>query len=301
MIDTISFHIGIEPPEDYYKQIPREIYFNGLKLFPQYRNNLVKGYSCSHRNLKISLTSNRGIPCLKITNSLHKYYNGNNYSDFSFSEVIDALFQLENELNIPFFNSKITRLDYGVNIELDAEKLYPNFLSYKNKSFHKMMDRGLVYGAKAMMSEVAIKGYNKTIETKRRSREKISSDIFRFEIEVKKMSHLTSRSNPIQIYTLRDLIDHQNFSLLGADILNKYDQIKKRVYIDLFELTLCEKNVYASMQIKEVKDAIKRDHPDSYKKYRSKEKHIYKNAEDSFYDVKVRDKLEQKINYLVNH
>ena len=55
------------------------------------------------------------------------------------------------------------------------------------------------------------------------------------------------------------------------------------------------------MQIKEVKDAIKRDHPDSYKKYKSKEKHIYKNARDSFYDVEVRDKLEQKINYLVNH
>ena len=161
--------------------------------------------------------------------------------------------------------------------------------------------RGLVYGAKAMMSGVAIKGYNKTVETKRRTREKIDRDIFRFEIEVKKMSHLTGRSNPIQIYTLRDLIDHQNFKLLGADILNRYDQIRKKVYIDLFELTLCEKNVYASMQIKEIKDAIKRDHPDSYKKYRNKEKHIYKNAKDSFFAVEVRDKLQQKVNYLVNH
>ena len=56
----------------------------------------------------------------------------------------------------------------------------------------------------------------------------ISMESLKRKFELEKTGWLNDRYVP-KIYTLRDLVDHQNFRLLGADILNKYDQIRKKV------------------------------------------------------------------------
>jgi len=300
MIDTISFNLEVKAPEEFYKQVPYPISFGKFRLNPEYNGNFVRAYTVKHRNLKISLTANQA-PILKITNSLHKYFKGNNFSDFTFSEINDALFKLEYDLNRPIFTGKIIKLDYGLNLDLDAEKVYPYFKSYKGNEFNKMKSKGKTYGAKVILSQSAIKGYNKTLENNRNRNalEKLKTNIFRFEIEVRKMIHLRKRTKSIPIMTVRDLLDVKNYQLLREDILNKYDHIRKDIFIDLAKLTIGEKKTLATMKDEQIKLSVKRDHKDSYKKCRAVEKNIYRNADDTFFSKEIRSRMSDKLDELI--
>jgi len=301
MIDTISFQIPVEASEEFYQQVPYPIRFGKFTLKPNYYDDFVKSYVYKHQNLNVQLTMNLG-PVLKITNSLHKYYKGNNHSDFSYSEIKDALFKLSDDLSLSIFNGRITRLDYGLNLPMDAEKIYPLFKSYKGKEFDKLKNRRNLYGKKVFLSQMAIKGYNKTFENNknRNSSEKLAMNVFRFEIEVSKMVHIQKRKKPIPILKVKDLLEVKNLQLLKEDILNKYDSIEKDVFINFDQLTIGELKTLAAMEAPLFRQAIKKRFPNSYKKCRATKKRISQATNDTFFSVDLRSKIVQKLDSLIN-
>lgn len=134
----------------------------GETFYPRYNfEGKYRCHSASYRNLVIKITGGR----LTIENSLHKFINSNNYSDFTFSELNNAIEQIESKLKIQSEHLKLKRIEVAVNIEY-LEQFNNLFILYGMKEFDNMRSGKTIYGKKFFGSEFNVKGYDKTIETK---------------------------------------------------------------------------------------------------------------------------------------
>ncbi len=77
-----------------------------------------------YRNLNVEIeVSKSRNKLITLLGSLHKFYKGNNISQFAFSEVREAIEELEDELMAPIGKAELARIDIGANIRT-KEKPY---------------------------------------------------------------------------------------------------------------------------------------------------------------------------------
>ena len=132
----ISNHValGINEPFDRFN----------LTFYPINKKGDVRGYKAELMNLMLTIKSDT----LTISNSLCKYYFGNNYQNFSHLQINQAVTKLENTLDISLRDAKLISFEFGVVLSVkETSKVYRNWGAYKSKPILPMQVDGRIYGA----------------------------------------------------------------------------------------------------------------------------------------------------------
>ena len=114
---------------------------------------------------------------IKIEGSLAKYYNGNNVDNFDWIHVKPAIKLLSYELDLPLEKGIISRIDVGVNIELDKNvtDYFPEifFLEY----YQRIARNNTTLRFENNSDKYNLLFYDKLIENKKRNKKKLIKDI----------------------------------------------------------------------------------------------------------------------------
>ena len=271
--------------------------WNGFLWIPHFRDsNVPLYYKSTFKNISLRIIENQ----LHVINSLHKFYHGNNYKLFTYKQVCRAFAILNNNLPIDVYKAKVLKLSVGVVIIENPQKIFDEWLYYYGKPYIPMKNKNKIYGAKFFLTDYYIKGYDKTYEVKQHNKINLNVNYFRFEIEGK-INIFNNKTNNVGIYTVNDLLDKTKFNRLGEVLLEKYIQIEKQPKLDLTKLTLKEKRLVASMRNHEVKENIRKQHKDTYKKDRKEYNKLINNLDNSTFQNQVISKLNQQIQYSINN
>ena len=148
-----------------------------------------------------------------IDGSLHKYWKDENYSDFSFTELRECIYDLILSFQIPL-TAEIQNIEFGVNITtpFNPFEFCENVIAYWDgkKEFKPMDECSPVIGFECNRYEYCIKVYDKGLQNKK------AVNILRFEQATTRMRAIAAAG----IRTLLDLTERVKFEKLGV-ILNK--------------------------------------------------------------------------------
>ncbi len=192
--------------------IPR---YNDLGIYIEHRASI--------NGLLVKLRYDR----ITITNSLHKYWKGNNYSDFTHSDITSSIERLEDLFKIRSENLQLRRIETGVNVEFNTVSLaHTLFSSYKKNDFYPMRKGNKVYGRKCSLTEFELKAYYKKTEIilhnpSEPPSSNISDNLFRVEMPMLKM-------RPIKgvVSKLSDLKNRESLKYLGNRMIKYFEKIE---------------------------------------------------------------------------
>jgi hypothetical protein len=294
LYDTLKIkHQVKQLPKEVIEQSEKPFLWKGLKWTPIFnkKTRQVNAYETSVNNLDLRLKGNT-IFC---NNSLQKWYMGNNYELFSFSQVVKALSKLNSVLPFNVYKANIHYLAVGTVIEEEAKPILDPWLSLNGKTSIPMLGANKQYGKKFYFTDYNVKGYDKTFEVKTHDRNTIGKSIFRFELEIY-TRNLNKRKNFIGIYTVKDLIDKNKFKMLTDELFDKYDKIEKKLSVALSQLNNKEKEVLALFQNQEILKQYKIDHSETYgnrRKVYNKLKKLSNNKQLAHIDEQLKNSLKQ--------
>ena len=297
MYDTLKITYQVTHlPKEVIAQQESPFFWKGLKWIPIFnkKTNQVKAYETTVSNLRLELKGN----IISCNNSLQKWYMGNNYEPFSYTEVVKAIKKLNQILPFNVYEAKVILLAVGIVIEAEAKPILNTWLSLNGKTPIPMLGANKQYGKKFYFTDYTVKGYDKTFEVKTHNHIKIGKPIFRFELEIY-TRNLNNRKNAIGIYTVKDLIDKKKYKMLADELLNKYEKIDKQQAIPLSQLTNKEKEILALFQNKEILQQYKEDHYESYRKKRTTYNKIKKQSNSQFLSC-IKQKLKASVQVLFN-
>lgn len=186
-------------------------YGKGNKIF-------MKNYVADIRGLKVVLEDDM----LFISNSLHKFFKGDNYSDFTRSELIESIDLLSDNLGVSDDSIVPTFLEFGINTSfLDVTAYLDSMALYKGKSFYPMKKSSVEYGRKVEMCEVFAKAYDKSKEFLLHYKIPCPiNDLLRVEIGLKGKRQLSF------IPSLADLKKEETLRLLRQKLLYYFELIE---------------------------------------------------------------------------
>lgn len=289
MYDTIQ----IEMPFSNYPDVDdrdEKFEWKGILFSPNYNKaGGVTNHYAQVENLRINVTDGYK---LYAENSLHKYLKGENYSDFTRSEVIEAIDKLE--YFIPNSSKGIVKkIASGVNYVPDTNK---EWLNHRLKQFAPMLAKGKQYGYKCYHSDYSVKGYNKEFEVlsriKGNNKPAIQKGLFRYEIENNYLRRFKSKLPPIQ---LRDLANVEVMEFFADDLKKQFKLIKMNI-IDFSKLTDLDDIRVASVMVnKEAIEALRNYSSERLNKYNSKYKKILKRQSNDKTLPIIEDKIEHLI------
>lgn len=187
-------------------------------------------YFTDIENLRLRITPQSAF----LENSLHKYFNMKkglgcqNFNPFYFSDIQNALNVLQSDLNYPLSDTRMNRLEFGFNLNVECSPtaiiqnciLMHNFKTpcYDPKNDPRKIIKKFIY------SEFEIKIYNKTLEgasTADFANQLKGTAILRMEVKY------TSRKalNRLGIFTMDDLRRKESYHMLFDDFLKKMDDL----------------------------------------------------------------------------
>ena len=222
MIDYLCIEAIIKPPLPFTFGQKEPFEWLGIDFVPRYNKEVfITSYSGNYGGLHITILPYNRI---RVENSLHKFHKGNNYSDFSHSEICNAIDELYDKFNISAECWEIKKLEFGFNIQVPqaAKNYVPLFLSYKEKKFHKVMNSNTLFEVKCFLTEYTIKAYDKTMQVWKQDNIKTNIDILRLEV-----CYNRKRKLPKGITTLEDLKSQEGIKFLYED----FENIIKKVVI----------------------------------------------------------------------
>ena len=265
MIDTVSLHIATEPPPEVTERIPEPFLWHGITFAPYYTpKGFIRSYSGHLNNLYLTFNETG----LYVGNSWHKYYHGKNWNDYTFSEIVATYEALNARFDGMIETAKIKRLDYGLNLTADPNKIYSNWAYLRTKEPEIMRYKGHPYGRKFYGSEYSFKGYDKAAQTKYQDFITLPNQITRLEKSVFKMRNITHRKiNRIPIYTAKDLTNKNIIRQLGNDFLNTYKNIEQMEKVNFREMNASQIKIVATMQNHEAREALRLTNNRTYKRY----------------------------------
>ncbi|ERM80312.1 hypothetical protein P872_13855 [Rhodonellum psychrophilum GCM71 = DSM 17998] len=203
MIDDIKFEIPFDPPLEFRQKITHPFEWNGMVFSPEFnKNGDVTSYTGELKNLYLKMISGKII----VVNSLHKFYHGNNYSEFTEWEIKQCMETLSAVFGDVFWESRITKLTVAINLECDPKRIIERLISFKGNPMEPMRPRNsrTVYGKRYPSTHYNIKIYDKQFEVKKCDRLDIVPTL-RIEIEMNMAYFQKRRLNPILIFNPRDL------------------------------------------------------------------------------------------------
>ncbi|MGM0944923.1 MAG: hypothetical protein ACQEW9_07035 [Bacteroidota bacterium] len=215
MVDDLKIEIPIEPPMEFKKKVTHPFQLNGFVFSPDFnKNGDVVSYSGHCRNLFVKMISGK----LLVMNSWHKFYHGENYSDFTWLELQVCMETLAEVFGEEFWKSRITKLTVSINLSIDAEQVMSRLISFDGIPMEPMRPRTsrLVYGKRFASTNYNVKVYNKGFEVKKVAGIEIPPTL-RIEKEMKMTYFQKRRKNPIRIYTPMDLLEPSSFEMLAFE------------------------------------------------------------------------------------
>lgn len=145
-----------------------------------------------------------------ISGSIHKYWNGNNYSLITLTEIEEAFTHLLDKFGIKLRNCLILKLEFGINVPIDFDPFdfINRLIAYGHTSFHPM---GKI-GRRFILTEYEDKFYNKSFQCS------LSTHVLRIERKVTDSVYLRAKG----IYTLADLFKKSNIQKLANELLKTF-------------------------------------------------------------------------------
>lgn len=249
MIDGVKISFFSESIESDFKRLGIDIdtplnEVTGEIRFPKYAKYL---------NLDFKISESKRI---EITGSLHKYWKGDNYSDFTFNGLCDCIADLSCKFNFDGHNATLHNLEFGVNVSplFNPFEFCKRVIAYKNESFSKFRTNGknkIHIGFEATQQQYSLKIYDKG-----KQYEKIEN-ILRYEVKVSKMQYLKS----VGVSVLSDLLDIEKITALGT-ILNE----------TFAELIICEDVTTSELSMNENRIFAMCSNPKEWEKFNRKER-----------------------------
>ena len=308
VVDNITIRATIKPPPLTNESQRDNFYWLGQEFYPLFKQGHHDGFCADVDGLRLTYSILKRT--LTIQNSLHKFLKGNNYSDFNFSEIQQAIQKLEDGLGLNLQNAQCLKEEHGINIEAN-ESTYKNCVSYKGKPFTSMKTRtGRIYGADNEWTNMKIKVYDKTFQVKTKDGLRLPTSIVRYEIVGKNDRYFNSFGVDA-IRTVKDFANRKKIGRLGLDLLQKWDLIEKGGdRIDLSGLSSTEIKTFAVMVnplTKEVyrtacrtKDRNGREvDGSSYERANTFTNKINRRIISSNLNSEIRSKMEEKIGELL--
>jgi hypothetical protein len=261
MIDNITLMLEIKPPPQLHKAKGQPFEYKGRAYCPKYRNGQLCGYETQIKNLRVYVYPER----IYLTNSLHKFFKSNNYSDFTKSELRAAIENISDTTGIRWNKATVKKIEYGCNVSAKATNAIHSLQSYKGKDFQPMAKNGIRYGAACDFAQYRIKGYNKTFELKHTDKINLQTPIFRWEIQVKNPQYFNRMKQPI--ISAGQLLTGKVLFTLANDAVTKYENSIKMQHLNLYKLSAEQKKIIAVMHNPEIRQDFKIHHKEAYKKY----------------------------------
>lgn len=287
---------------DYIKIIRQIDMFNHVRQkinHPLNKFNLVfdpvikKGEANSYRTKVDNLLLTIREDTLIIQNSLCKFYHGYNHLNFNYTELNQAITNLENILGISLRDAKVTSFEYGVVLNVqDPELVYSNWGVYKSKSPQAMQNQSKIYGVYYKNSTHKLKCYNKTYEAKRNGFY-LEKNIIRVEKSIS-LSHINSspRFKKNQVKTLGDICKRKTLELLGEDLIYSLTKIElKNIPEKYSSLSTKELRIWGYMQYEPIRLAMQKLHIEAFKEDRAKYNKIQKDYRQYNQDIFIQEIL----------
>lgn len=184
----------------------------------------VYAYTAHLNGLRLKLKEDK----LTISNSIHKYYKGNNYTDFSYTEVKDAFSKLSNDLETDLNKALIPKFEFGINLLVENTPNYylDQIEAFKPKSIVPLDSSNrrsnLYYDTERLRTKI----YNKTTESS------LSYNMLRLEVTRKSSSKYLAH-----IQTIEDLLNQNNYITLKDELLNQFNKFQFKESFDFSEIT----------------------------------------------------------------
>ena len=257
-VDNIKIQLNERLPQVAFKSTePFE--FRDLLFSPCYsKTGELYGFTSELQNLKIRmlLSTNRII----IENSLHKYLDTSNHSDFPVSGLKKAIERLSDHLHIDIREGVIKKIECGCNINVpDATEAWRRLRSYKGNEYLPQNFKGKEYGANCYFTQYVLKAYNKS-EERRANSIKAPENLFRWELKVQKMDVLHSCKSPVPVFKVDDLTDPTKIQYLCDMTANKYADSVKVYRPDMSQFSLNTLTAIARQSHPQVKEMIRMSH-----------------------------------------
>lgn len=132
-----------DPTVNFLHVIPSELKITSEGV--EYGISYVRG---NFRNLKIRITKSK----IKIEGSIHVFCKGNNLEPMSFNEFIEATNLLEQMLQLPFENARVSRLDFSGNILMKHPIVaYFTYFGQKSRFKKQVFNNGINYNSEELI------------------------------------------------------------------------------------------------------------------------------------------------------
>ncbi len=262
MIDNITLMLATKPPPQLHKAGGQPFEYKGQAYCPKYRNGQLCSYEAQIKNLRIYLYPEK----VYLLNSLHKFYKGNNYTDFYLSECRAAIEAVSDITGIRWKDATVKKIEYGCNVNLNPENVINSLQSYKAKDFQPMIKKGVRYGAACEFEQYRIKGYDKTFAVKHVEKMDLKTPIFRWEMQISNVKYFSRYKQPLPL-SAGQLFTNNILSTMANDTVSIFNNSIKKQHMNLYKLSAEQKKIIAVMHNPEIRQEFKIHHKEAYKKY----------------------------------
>lgn len=211
--------------------------WKGLRFNPKCSNGNLTGFESNYKGMRVLL----GYEKIQLSNSIHKFYKGNNYTDLPFSELVEAIKIICDKFQTEAKRWEIKQLEFGFNIitPKPAKEYLDLFLEYKKIEFVKVFKANVCYERKCYLTEYNIKVYDKYFDTKIKESIKIPENTLRIEV-----CYTRKRKLPVGIKYLSDLIDRNKFKELNIDFKRTIEKIIIKEEVEYENSTIEERILF---------------------------------------------------------
>jgi hypothetical protein len=266
---------------------------NGITYSPKYTNGEVVRYEAALKNLRLFVYPTKTY----LVNSIHKYWhNGYNHTDFTLTDAHNAIEDISIQTGINWFDAKVKSLEVGCNATTNVNKAINSLLSYKGKDYVPMLKGKTKYGSKCIFDLYSVKLYNKQFEVKATACIDIGKPLVRWEL-VMSAKYFNRFKLPDDL-TFQKLLDPNFFQLIINEATSIYRNTIKNKQMNYSKLSLNEKRVLASMLHTEIREDIKLNNKETYKRDRRIFSKIMKDK-GKCYNDETGELIEQKFRDLV--
>ncbi len=174
------------------------------------------------RGLNFQLIPRRTQPGhrVEVKGSLHKFYNNglHNADQYTADDLLVTLKRLVTDYGFDLFGSKISNIEFGVNLELPfpTSQVFDNLICHKNQPFQVDSQSQTPYYA-CHWQRYSVKVYDKG------KQKELGCNLLRFEIRVRKMQYFNGTG--VRLRTLADLLNVANYGPLGALLIGTFNEI----------------------------------------------------------------------------
>lgn len=262
MVDNITLMLETKAPPQLHKAKGQPFEYKGQLYCPRYRNGQLCSYEAQIKNLRLCLYPEK----VYLLNSLHKFYKGNNYSDFTKSELRATIEEISDITGIRWEQAEIKKLEYGCNIPGNGAGISATLQAYKGKDYLPMAKNGKAYGKALDATKYTLKGYDKQYQVQQVDKLPLSTPLFRWEVVAKQGQYLQRILNTEKL-TCKKVLNRESLNILGNDATIKFEQSLKKQSVNLHLLTAEQKKIIAVMHDPEIRQDFKIHHKEAYKKY----------------------------------